>query len=74
MTKTDPFKGFHTGSESIRLAVILYVSFPLSLRNAEDILHDRGIDISRKTVRYSWNRLGPMFAAEIRRNRVNRTV
>jgi putative transposase len=38
----------------------------------EDLLHERGIDISHETVRFWWNRFGPMFAAEIRRNRVSR--
>jgi len=70
MTKPDPFKYFHSSPEIIRLAVMLYVRFPLSLRNVEDLLHERGIDISHETVRYWWNRFGPMFAAEIRRKRV----
>jgi putative transposase len=70
MTKTDPFKYFHSSPEIIRLAVMLYVRFPLSLRNVEDLLHERGIEISHETVRYWWNRFGPMFAAEIRRKRV----
>ncbi|WP_170336957.1 IS6 family transposase, partial [Ruegeria arenilitoris] len=56
--------------EIIRLAVMLYIRFPLSLRNVEDLLHERGIDVSHETVRYWWNRFGPMFAAEIRRKRV----
>ncbi len=50
----------------------MYVRFPLSLRNVEDLLHERGIEISHETVRFWWNRFGPMFAAEIRRNRVSR--
>jgi len=70
MIKTDPFKGFHSSPEIIRLAVMLYVRFPLSLRNVEDLLHERGIDISHETVRFWWNRFGQMFAAEIRRKRV----
>jgi hypothetical protein len=36
------------------------------------LLHERGIDISHETVRFWWNRFGPMFAAEIRKNRVSR--
>jgi len=44
----------------------MYVRFPLLLRNVEDLLHERGIDISHETVRFLWNRFGPMFAAEIR--------
>jgi putative transposase len=73
MSKPDPFKYFHSSPEIIRLAVMMYVRFPLSLRNVEDLLHERGIDISHETVRYWWNRFGPMFAAEIRRNRIRKT-
>ncbi len=72
MTKRSPFRYFKTSPEIIRLAVMLYVRFPLSLRNVEDLLHERGIDISHETARFWWNRFGPMFAAEIRRNRINR--
>ncbi len=50
---------------------MLYVWFPLSLRNVEDLLHERGIEISHETLRFWWNRFGPTFAAEIRRKRVN---
>jgi hypothetical protein len=50
---------------------MLYVRFPLSLRNVEDLLHERGIDVSHEAVRYWWNRFGPIFAAEIRRNRAS---
>jgi putative transposase len=48
----------------------MYVRYPLSLRNVEDLLAERGIDISHETVRFWWNRFGPMFAAEIRKRRV----
>ena len=49
---------------------MLYVRFQLSLRNVEDLLFERGIDICHETVRTWWNRLGPLFAAEIRRRRI----
>ena len=49
---------------------MMYVRFPLSLRNVEDLLHERGIDICHETVRYWWNRFGPAFATEIRKKRV----
>jgi len=49
----------------------MYVRFPLSLRNVEDLLFERGIDICHETVRLWWNRFGPMFAADIRRQRVS---
>ena len=48
----------------------MYVRYPLSLRNVEDLLAERGIDISHETVRFWWNRFGPMFAAEIWKRRV----
>ena len=63
MAKRDPFKYFKSSTEIIRLAVMLYVRFPRSLRYVEDLLHERGIDVSYETVRYCWNRFGPMFAS-----------
>src|SRR5215217_6371231 len=68
----DPLRWFDSSPEVIRLVVMMYVKFPLSLRNVEDLLHERGIDICHETVRLWWNRFGPMFAAEIRRKRVDR--
>jgi putative transposase len=70
MTKPSPFKWFKTSPEIIRLAVMLYVRFPLSLRNVEDLLHERGVEISHETIRFWWHRFGPMFAAEIRKRRI----
>lgn len=64
MTKHSPFRYFKISPEIIRLAVMLHIRFPLSLRNVEDLLHERGIEISHETVRYWWNRFGPMFAAQ----------
>jgi hypothetical protein len=61
---------FKTGSEIIRLTVMMYVRFPLSLRNVENLLHERGIDISHETVRFWWHRFGPLFADEICNKRV----
>lgn len=72
MTKSSPFKYFKTSPEIIRLAVMMYIRFPLSLRNVEDLLHERGIDICHETVRFWWHRFGPMFAAEIRERRIER--
>ena len=102
MTKRCPFRYFKTSPEITLLAVMLYVRFPLSLRNVEDLLHERGIDVSHKAVRFWWHRFArcspqapetiipmdqrpmmhqqstwtsqmrllTMFAAEIRRKRV----
>jgi len=52
MTIRSPFRYFKTSPEVIRLAVMIYIRFPLSLRNVEDFLHERGIDISHETVRF----------------------
>jgi putative transposase len=71
MKNHNPFRYFKTSPEIIRLAVMMYVRFPLSLRNVEDLLHERGIDICHETVRYWWNRFGPMFAKEIRKKRIH---
>jgi transposase-like protein len=45
----------------------MYIRHPLSLRQVEDLLSERGIDICHETVRFWWNRFGPMFVAEIRK-------
>jgi putative transposase len=70
MTKHSPFRYFKTSPEIIRLALMLYVRFPLSLRNVEDFLHERGIDVSHEAARFWWHRFGPMFASEIRKRRI----
>ncbi len=68
----SPFRYFHSSPELIREVVILYIRYPLSLRNVEDLLFERGYDLCHETVRLWWNRFGPMFASQIRRKRVNR--
>jgi putative transposase len=68
----SPFRYFNSSPEVIRLAVMMYVKYPLSLRNVEDLLAERGIDISYETVRHWWNRFGPLFAGDIRRLRTQR--
>ncbi len=65
----NPFRYFNSSPEVIRLAVMMYIRYPLSLRQVEDLLFERGIDICHETVRYWWNRFGPMFAAAIRKRR-----
>ena len=49
-----------------------YIRYPLSLRQVEDILFERGIDICHETIRYWWNRFGRLFASEIRKRRTDR--
>ena len=70
MSKKDPFTYFHSSQEAIRLAAMMYVRVPLSLRNVDDLLHERGVEISHETVRFWSLRIGPLFAAEIRKRRI----
>ena len=51
-TQSSPFRSFKTSPEVIRLVVMLYVRFPLSLPNVEDLLHERGAKVSYETVRF----------------------
>ncbi len=69
----DPFRYFNSSPEVIRLVFMMYIRYPLSLRQVEDILFERGIDICHETARFWWNRFGPIFAAEIRKQRVQRS-
>lgn len=68
----SPLRKFNSSSEMIRMVVMMYVLFPWSLRDVEDLLFERGNDVCNETVRFLLNRFGPMFAADIRRQRVNR--
>ncbi len=65
----SPFRYFNSSRAVIRLVVMTYVRFPLSLRNVEDLLFVRGI--CHEMVRMWWNRFGPMFAGDFRRQRVS---
>jgi putative transposase len=71
MAKSDnPFRWFDSSPEVIQMVVMLYVRFPLSLRNVEDLAFERGVDICHETVRKWVNRFGPTFASKIRSRRV----
>ncbi len=63
-TTANPFRYFHSSPEVIRKVVMLYVRYPLSLRNVEDLLFERGYDLCQETFRLWWNRFGPMFTAD----------
>ena len=67
----NPLRYFNSSPEVIRLTVMMYIRYPLSLRQVEDLLFKRGIDIRHETVRFWWNRFGPMFAAEVRKRRIH---
>jgi putative transposase len=63
---SNPFRYFNSSPEVIHVVVMMDVRYPLSLRNVEDLLDERRTDISHETVRFWWNRFGPMFVAEIK--------
>lgn len=67
MSKINHFKYYKTSPEIIKLAVMYYVRYPLSLRQVEDILHERGIDICHETIRYWWNKLGQILARDMKK-------
>ena len=54
-----PFRNFNSSPEVVRLVVLMYVGFPLSPSNVEDLLFERGVDICHETVRRWWNRFRP---------------
>ncbi|GHB03903.1 hypothetical protein GCM10009069_28120 [Algimonas arctica] len=64
----NPFRYFKTSREIIQLDVMMYVRFPLSLRNVEGLLHERGIDVCHESVRLWVDRFGLVFAMRIRKN------
>jgi transposase-like protein len=53
----------------IRHAVWLYARFTLSYRDVEDLLAERGLDVSYETVRRWVLKFGPLFARELRHRR-----
>ena len=53
----------------IRHAVWLYLRFTLSFRDVEDLLAERGLDVSYETLRRWVLKFGPLFAKELRRRR-----
>jgi putative transposase len=61
----NPLRYLNSSREVIRLTVMMYVGYPLSLRQVEDLLSERGIDICHETVRFWWNRFGQMFATKV---------
>jgi putative transposase len=65
----NPFRYFKTLPEIIQLGVLMYVRFPLSLRNVEDLLHERGIDACHESVRLCADRFGMYFAHKILKRR-----
>jgi putative transposase len=53
----------------IRHTACLYLRFTLSYRDVEDLLAERGLDVSYESVRRWVLKFGPLFARELRRTR-----
>jgi putative transposase len=64
---SNAFRYFNSSPEVFRPVVMMYVRCPPSLRNLEALVAERRIDTSHETVRFLWNRFGPMFASEVSR-------
>src|SRR4051812_33559849 len=69
MLRRSPFHGHRFPPEVIRHAVWLYLRFTLSFRDIEDLLAERGLDVSYETIRRWVLKFGPLFARELRRRR-----
>lgn len=63
------FKRHRFPQELIRHAVWLYARFTLSYRDVEDLLAERGLDISYETTRRWFLKFGPPIARKLRHTR-----
>jgi len=50
---------------------MIYIRFALNLLDVEDMLFEVGIDLCREIIRLRWLRFGPLFAADIRGQRIS---
>ena len=67
------FKRHRFPPEVIRHAVWLYFRFSLSLRDVEELLAQRGIDVSYETIRCWTIKFGPLIARRLRKRRPSPT-
>ncbi|GHA85248.1 hypothetical protein GCM10009069_05470 [Algimonas arctica] len=58
----NPFPDFQASRDSIKLSVMIYVRFLVSLRNVEDLLQDRRVDVRYESIRLWLKRFGLVFA------------
>src|SRR5919108_5919248 len=66
---TSAFSGYRWPAEVILTAVHWYLAYPLSSRQVLELLAERGIDVSHRTVLNWVQAFGPQLAAEVRRRR-----
>jgi transposase-like protein len=67
--KKDAYRGYRFPPEIIQLTVWMYARFTLSLRDVEELLSERGLDISYETVRRWFLNFGQVYARRIRQTR-----
>jgi transposase-like protein len=65
----NPFRYFNSSPEVIRLTVMLYIRYPLSLRQVEDLLFERGLDICHEGIVRANS-----FTLPKRQNRISRPL
>jgi len=63
----SPYHGHRLPPAIIQHVVWLYLRFPLSLRDVEDMLAERGLDLTYETVRRWVCKFGPLFARDLRK-------
>jgi putative transposase len=61
----NAYRGYRFPGEVISYAIWLYLRFPLSFRDVEELLAERGIRVSHETVRCWVAKFGPRFAPEL---------
>ena len=69
----SPYRGHRFPPQVIQHVVWLYLRFTLSFRDVEDLLAERGLDISYETVRHWVAKFGPLFARKLRLRRARPT-
>lgn len=68
----SPFRGYRFPPEIISHAVWLYHRFAVSHRDVEELLAERGIQVSYEAIRLWCRKFGPLLASELRRRHPRR--
>ena len=63
------YRNLHFPPSIVHRAVLMYVRFNLSLRDVEELLAERGVEVSYETIRRWVDRFGPQVAKRLRRSR-----
>jgi putative transposase len=68
-SSSPSYKGYRFPAEIISHAVWLYYRFPLSYRDVEELLAERGIVLTYETLRQWCRTFGQQYANQLRRRR-----